>query len=171
MIEFFVENKSFIAQIIGTMAIAFWVVGLQNKDRKNILLFQAIANSFYSVQYFLLEAYSACSMNFVSTFRCLIFAKTKQKTTKLFNIIFCLIIFLIGVFTYNGLLSLIPLIITIFYTISSSKENNLWNRLTVLLAAFVWIFYNYKVGAYITILGNVFEIISGISAIIRFRNK
>ena len=171
MVDFLVNNMSFFAQLIGCMAISFWVISIQYKDRKNILLFQAIANLFYSIEYFLLGAFSASIMNLLSTFRCFIFSKTKKKTTKLFNFLFCLIILIIGIFTYNGLLSLIPPIITLFYTISSSKHNNMWNRLTVLVAAFVWIFYNYKVGAYITILGNIFEIASGILSIVRFRNK
>lgn len=171
MVEFFVNNMAYFAQLIGCMAISFWVISIQYRDRKNILLFQAIANSFYSVQYFLLGAYSACTMNLLSTVRCFIFSKANNKTTKLFNFLFCLIILFIGIFTYNGFLSLIPPIITIFYTISSSTHNNMWNRLTVLLAAFVWIFYNYKVGAYITILGNIFEIASGILSIVRFKNK
>lgn len=169
--DFFVNNMAYFVGVIGCMAISFWVISIQYRDRKNILLFQAIANSFYSIQYFLLGAYSACIMNLLSTVRCFIFSKAKNKTIKLFNFIFCLIILFIVVFTYNGLLSLIPPIITIFYTISSSKNNNMWNRITVLLAAFVWIYYNYKVGAYITILGNIFEIGSGILSIGRFKNK
>jgi hypothetical protein len=169
MIDFFVNNFTFFAQIIGGVAIAVWVISIQNKDRKNILMFQSLANLLYSIQYFLLGAYSAFIMNFVSTFRCFIFSKVNFKKTKWISLLFCLIILFISFFFYDGLLSLVPIVITIFYTFSSSMDDAVWNRTTVLLAAFVWIFYNYKVGAYITIVGNVFEIISGIVSVFRFK--
>lgn len=161
----------FCAQIIGGFAISLWVVGLQVKNRKNVLLFQCAANFLYFLEYFMLGAISASLMNLFSTLRCLFFAKVDDKKARLFSILFVVVILFIFVFIYDGVLSLIPIIITIIYTISSSKSDAKWNRLCVLVTAFIWIYYNYKVGAYITILGNVMEIVSGTIALVRFKNK
>ncbi len=159
----------FLAQIIGSLAVSIWVLSIQNKERKNILKFQAVANFLYIIEYALLGAYSAASMNFISTLRCIIF-KEKEENSK-WLIIFIILILLLGLLTYEKPISLIPVIITIFYTISSSKSNVKWNRIAVLASAFIWLYYNYKVGAYIVILGNILEIISGIVSLKRYINK
>lgn len=162
---------NFIAQIIGSLAISIWVLSLQSKQRSKLLKLQSLANLLYFFEYILLGAFSAASMNLTSSIRCLLFSKRTEEETKIWNIIFIIIIFILGIITYNGLLSLIPIIITSLYTISSSKNDTKYNRIVVLTSAFIWTYYNYKVKAYITILGNVFEIISGIISLIRFKQK
>lgn len=161
----------FLAQIIGGLAISLWVVSIQNKERKNILLFQGVANLLYIIEYSLLNAYSAASMNLISTIRCFIFRKVDEKKLHKLTIIFIGLILILGLLTYNGILSLIPILISIIYTISSSNKNAKYNRIAILIAAFIWIYYNYKVEAYITIVGNIFEIISGILSLIRFKDE
>ena len=42
-------------------------------------------------------------------------------------------------------------------------------RIFFVIAAFLWIVYNLHVGAVMPLIGNVFEIISGILALIRFK--
>ena len=49
----------FLAQIIGSIAVAFWVVSIQVKERKNVLLFQSVANFLYFVVLLLLKIYSS----------------------------------------------------------------------------------------------------------------
>lgn len=160
---------SFIAQIIGGFAIALWVISIQNKKREKILLFQFWANILYMLEYSLLGAMSASMMNFSSSIRCITFYKTKKSNSYGSLILFSLCVIILGILTYNGLLSLIPIVITLFYTISSWAKNPIWNRITVLGAALVWIYYNYTVGAYITIVGNILEIISAVISLIRFK--
>lgn len=161
----------FLAQIIGGLAVSVWVLSIQNKERKNILIFQSIANLLYTIEYTLLGAYSAASMNLIGTIRCFIFSKIDEDKSKKLLIPFIILILILGILTYNGIISLIPIIIYIFYTISSAKTDAKWNRIVILITAFIWIYYNYKVEAYITIVGNIFEIISGLAALIRFKNK
>lgn len=161
---------NFLAQIIGCLAVSIWTLSIQNKDRKNILKFQTVANLLYTLEYSLLGAYSAASMNLTSTFRCYIFSKKEKDLNKL-TLLFILIMIILGILTYSGLISIIPIIITIFYTISSKFKNANYNRVTVLISAFIWIYYNYKVGAYIGIIGNLLEITSGVIALTRYNVK
>ena len=166
-------NKFWIAQIIGIVAIVLWVISVQKKEEYKILLLQALANLIYTVQYVLLQVFPAAFMNIASFFRCYIFyikRKNEKNISKLWLIIFIIIVIVLGILTYDGYLSLIPIIITLFYTISSWMKDAKWIRIVFLIAAFIWIYYNYVVGAYICIIGNVFEIISGTLALIRFSN-
>jgi len=161
-----------LAQILGVLAIICWVISIQNNNKKNILICQLLANFLYFIQYFLLNAFTASFMNLVSTIRCFVFYDDelkKNKTSKYSLVFFILIIILIGIFTFDRILSLIPILITLAYTYTSFQDNLSLTRYIFIIAAFIWIYYNFQVGAYVSICGNVLEIISGVISIIRFR--
>ncbi len=127
-----------------------------------------------TIEYLVLGVLSAASMNFVSTIRCYLFyrkKKERRKVPEVWLIGFISLLIILGIITYNGYLSLIPIIITIFYTISSYLKKAKWIRIVVLIAAFIWIYYNYMVGAYVVIIGNILEIISGTISLIRYRKE
>ena len=166
-------QQTILAQIIGILAISFWAISIQEKEQYKILFLQAISNLMYTIQYFLLGVFTASSMNFISFGRCFLFYRKKKyekSISKSLFIGFILLLVVFGFITYDGYLSLIPIIITIFYTITSYMESSNFIRVIFLLAAFIWIYYNYSVGAYICIVGNVLEIISGVVSLIRFSN-
>lgn len=166
--------RNLLIQIIGVIAILLWIFSVQQKKEHKILFLQTLANLMYTIQYYLLGVFTAATMNLVSCGRCYLFYK-KRKAGKnipkmeLFIFLLCLII--LGIITYESPLSLIPIIITIFYTVSAYLKNAIWLRIIFLSAAFVWIFYNYTVGAYVCIIGNVLEIISGSISLVRFHKK
>ena len=163
--------NNYIIQLIGIIAVFLWVISVHYKEQYKILFLQALANLVYTIQYALLGVFSAASMNFLSLIRCYIFyrkRKQKEDISKLWLIVFILLGIILGILTYDNYLSLIPIIITLFYIISSWMKNSTWIRIVFLIAAFIWVYYNYTVGAYVCIIGNILEIISGISSIIRF---
>lgn len=163
-----------IAQIIGALAIFFWVISVQMKEKKTILINQMIANILYTIQYSLLGVFSASSMNFTSALRSFVFynyEKQNKTATKVWLIVFIGLVLTCGILTWDSMLSIIPITITLFYTIGAWIKDSKWMRIVFLIAAFIWIYYNYKVGAYICILGNMFEITSGIIALTRFKEN
>ena len=46
-----------------------------------------------------------------------------------------------------------------------------WLRIVFLLTAFLWLYYNITMGAYVAVGGNILEIISGTISIFRFNKK
>ena len=168
------EIKEILAQLIGLCAVVFFISSIQLKEKTKILFFQLVANIFYFIQYILLGVYVAAFMNLLTIWRCFVFKKydEQNKTIPLkYLIIFVSLIIVFGIFNYNGILSIIPPVITIIYGISSYQKNTEIIRLTFLLCAFIWIFYNFSVGAYTALIGNGFEVISGVIALIRFRKN
>lgn len=168
------EIKVILAQLVGLCAVVFFISSIQLKEKTKILFFQLVANIFYFVQYILLGVYAAAAMNLLTVWRCFVFKKydEKNKTIPLkYLIVFISLIICFGIFNYNGLLSLIPPTITIIYAISSYQKNTEIIRLSFLMCAFIWVFYNFSVGAYASLIGNGFEVVSGIIALIRFRKK
>ena len=161
-----------VVQIIGCFAVAFWVFSIQNKKQSHILFFQLLANVLYFIQYSFLNVFAAASMNMLSSFRSFVFyykRKNDKDISKMWLIIFIILTLVLGIIFYQNYLSLIPIIATLLYTVSTWMKDSKWIRLAFIIAALAWIYYNYIVGAYISIVGNVFEIISGITALIKFK--
>ena len=162
----------FLANILGVLAIICWVGSVQLKKKKDILLSQTVANGIYSIQYALIGAFSASVMNLSSFFRLLIFylyEKVERKAPKWIMFLFMGLVIFLGFITFNGPLTLIPVFATILYIYSAWQDDLKILRYLYIVAAIFWIYYNFKVGAYIVIIGNVLEIISGITAIIRYK--
>ena len=163
------------AYIFGILALLIWIYSVQAKEKKNILLFQSLANFFYALQYFIQDLILAGSMNLVSTIRCLLFSyksKKKEQPSVIYLILFIIILIILGIkFHTNTFLDLIPIIATILYTISSWVKSNRTLRYTYILCACLFLYYNYTVKAYVPLIGNIGEIISGIIAISRFKAK
>ena len=163
-----------LANIIGVFAIITWTLSIQNKERKNILIFQILANVFYSIQYFLLNAFTAGMTNLLSIFRCLIFYFEEKRKGKISNVsflFFALLIILIGIITYERILSLIPIIGGLLYMYSIWQNNLNLTRYLFIITGILLAYYNFKIGAIVLFFGNILDIVSGIISVIRFRRK
>lgn len=161
-----------LAQVLASFAILFWVISILLKNKKNILLMQVIANGIYGIEYLLLGAFSAASMNFLSFLRLLVYyfyALLNIKMPKWILFVFIALVLLFGIITYDGLISLLPIIITVLYTYAFWQNNLNVARIIYIVAAIIWIYYNYEVGAYVGIIGNALEIITGLISLIKYR--
>ena len=133
---------------------------------------QVIANGIYGIEYLLLGAFSAASMNFLSFLRLLVYyfyTSLNIKMPKWILFVFIALVLLFGIITYDGLISLLPIIITVLYTYAFWQNNLNVARIIYIVAAIIWIYYNYEVGAYVGIIGNALEIITGLISLIKYR--
>lgn len=163
-----------IIQSIGIIALVFWVMSIQSKEKIKILKLQNIANTFYAIEYFLLNAFSAFGMNSLSVIRGIIFYQNEKKGKKNPNIqiiIFAIITIIIGIMTYDNWYSIIPIVNTLGYSYSTWQKNTKVIRIIFIMAAIGWIIYNWTVGAYIPLVGNVVELVAGIWAISKLDRK
>ena len=162
------------AQILALIAIITWVISILLKKKKDILLMQVIANGIYGLEYLLLNALSAAGMNFLSFVRLLIYyfyTKNKIKMPKWLLLVFLILVIIFGFITYDGYLSIIPVIITLLYAYAFWQDNLFIARIIYIVAAIAWIYYNYHVRAYVGVVGNILEIISGTTALIKYREE
>jgi len=157
--------------VFGALALSTWISSVQVKKKSNILVLQLLANIFYAIQYFLLGFFSTGLMNLVSVFRCLSFGINARRNKDNPFWLLCLILFLIfilGLMYCKTFLGLIPIFATLLYTISTWQNNTKYLRYVFILCSVLFLFYNYMICAYIALIGNLFEIISGTVSIIRF---
>lgn len=133
---------------------------------------QVIANGIYGIEYLLLGAFSAASMNFLSFLRLLVYyfyTSLNIKMPKWILFVFIALVLLFGIITYDGLISLLPIIITVLYTYAFWQNNLNVARIIYIVAAIIWIYYNYEVGAYVGIIGNALEITTELISLIKYR--
>ncbi len=169
------ETIIIVSNLIGTIALLFWVYSIQKNDKKQILKLQLLANVFYAIQYIIIGAITAGMMNIISVIRYSVFYKMedqeKEKLPFWVLAIFVISIILVGIFTYKSPLDVIPIGISLLYTYVIWQKNNKIIRYGVTVAAIIWIYYNVSVQAYISVIGNLFEMLSGMIAIYRFDLK
>lgn len=162
------------AQIVGIVAIVIWLISIRQTNMKKITFFQIIANGLYGLQYTILTAFTAAGMNGLSFIRCFItyeYVKRGKQPSKYILIVFSILVLLVGVISYSGLISLIPVIITLGYVYSIWQQNVYVTYVIVLVGAIMWIVYNLLVGAYVTVGGNILEIVFSIVSIKKYNEQ
>lgn len=164
----------YIAQIFGILAIFCIVISLQFKKKTKMMFLQMIANVFYAIQYYILNAYTAVATSLVTVLRCILFNKydkKKRKIPKRLSYFLIAIVLVIGIFSFNGSLSLIPIITSISYICAASIKNAKTYKLVFGMCAILWLYYNFKVGALVSTIGNIFEIASSIIALSKYKKS
>lgn len=160
--------------MLGAIALIIWVISLQLSEKYKMLFLQLISNVLYGIQYSILGLFSASSMNLVSIVRCYIFGKDskKNKNTPLWLLgVFVVAILILALINCKTFLDIVPIIAALLFTISSWQKSTRVICFSCLLAAVCLAIYNFIVGAYINLGGNVFEISSAAIAIIRSYSK
>ena len=157
-----------IAQIIGFIAFAVSLIAYHRKDKKIILGNMIISNILNFIHYLLLGAFSGCVTKLLAIFRDFIILK--EKHPKLSNIIY-LILFIIvyviaTIFTYNSILSILPLLAAMIYIICIWNGNEFKIRTTAFFCYFLWLVYNIFELSISGIVSNVISILSTLIAII-----
>ena len=162
-----------VGHILGVIALSFFVMSIQQKEKKKLLNYQLISNVLYGVQYCFLNIYSAGIMNLISIFRCILFNRYENEKKYLY-FSFSILLFTIlisALFIVKSPLDIIPILITLLYTISTLQKNMNIVRYVFISCAFLWLFYNFKVCALAAFIGNIIEISSGVISIIRSKKN
>ena len=157
-----------LAQIIGFIAFFVSLIAYHRKDKKNILINMITANIINLFHYLLLGAYSGCITKLLAIFRdCfIIFKKNCNNFLNYFYLIFFIILYIIAsIFTFNDILSILPLLAALIYTIFIWNGNELRLKKIAFICYFIWLIYNIFVMSISGIVSNVISIVSTLIAI------
>lgn len=164
--------SNIIYYIFAILGVVLFASSVQSKKKKDILGVQTFASLCYMIAYIVKHAWSGVATEVVEQVKNIVFIQYEKKNKKIpfyFLIIFCFLLIIIACVTYNGILSMIPLLINLSYFVGTYIKNPKYIRIVVFCCAILWAIYNYSIGAYIIIIGNVLEMVS--SAISLVRNK
>lgn len=159
-----------LAQILGFLGLLCLLLSYQQLNKRKYLYIQGIASIFYCSQYLMLKAYSAVGSNIIAIIRSFLVYYIEKKTKKtpiIALIIIEIMIIIIGLFTYENIYSLIPIIIASLFTLAVSLKRLEYTYFIGVIAAALWILYNLIVGAYVAAIGSVFELISAFIGMIK----
>lgn len=163
-----------LAQICGLIILILTVISVQFKTKEKIVMCFVFANVVAAVQYFLLSAFTGAVISVINAIRCIVFYYYKKKEMKpslIILVIFELIAIISGIFTWQNIWSLIPIIVTVVYTYGLWQDNVTVIRITTGIAGFGWAIYNIIVMAYVGAVQEISQLGSSVIAIVRNKEK
>ena len=158
-----------IAQIIGAVALALAVISFQQKTHKYILTFQLAANFAFVLHFALLGAYTGALLNAVALLRAIVFVNKGNiwADKKLWLYLFCILSLVVGVFTWEGTLSILPILGMLCTTVAFWIKTPKYVRLCAFPSSPMWLIYNFANQAWGGVFTEVINMTSIIIAIIR----
>ncbi len=157
--------------ILGVLAVVTFLASFQFKTRRNIILVNLTSRMLYILQYILLGAFEGAVLDFMG-FLFSFFAGQKEKAfvAKYFGVIIIginLLLVAVGLALYENIFSIFAILGIVFEITAMwlTKEKNI--RILSLFAAPFWLIYNLANGAYGSVAGNVFVMVSIVIAMVR----
>lgn len=164
---------NYIYIIVSVLSIFFYVMSVQFKKKRNILIFQVMASFCYLTVYLIKGAYSGVSVEVLEELKNITFLKIEEKgkvIPRYVLYIFLSLLVIVSIIFFDGFFSLLPLIINILLFTATYKRNPKYIRYIMLICGLLWGIYNYSLGAYIILIGNLLEVVSASISIIRFKD-
>lgn len=154
-----------ISQIFTIISYAFIASTYHSKKRKTIIILNILTQLSFLVAYSLLGAWSGFAMGIVAIIRNIIFIIDENKNGKreymnkldvIILIATSVISIISGIFTYNDIFSVLPVIATIIYTYTVCQKNIKTYKLLGIPIEVLWICYNFYIKS---LFGIILEII------------
>lgn len=133
-----------LSQVFAIIYYILFDITYYMKNKKNILLLGVIGIFIHSISYALLGGWSAVAMGIVAVLRNIIFIfeEKKEKKNKIILYILFLITIISGIFTYDSIFSIFPVIATILYTYSIWQKNIRKYKLIGIITGILFVTYN-----------------------------
>lgn len=161
-----------LAQIIGVFAVITFLLSYQQKKRKNIIVWNATSRILYILQYLMLGAFEGVVLDILGTVSSVAAQKKDSKIIKknlmFFIIGINLLILTAGLFLYENIFSLFPIVGVILHTSAFwITEEKIIRRVSFIGSPF-WLVYNLASLAYGSAIGDILSMISIGTAIYRY---
>ncbi len=169
----FFHNFWFI-QIIGAVALVFVVLAWNAKNRKNIFFLQSVNLVLFVVHYILLAAYAGAAMCLVVLVRNLVFFQKGEKKWASHSVwlyLFSLISVSVLAVTWNGYITMLPVIAVIVSMFAMWKDRPADMRFFMLISCLIWVPYTLVVHSYSGLLSQVIGIFGILMGMYRHDKK
>ena len=161
-----------VAQIFGALALAILIISLQKNSKTKLLLYQSISSLLYALQYLFLNAYTGCFMNLICMIRNMIFNQYPKKRPPVYWLIITIVLMIFfSSLSYTGVISFLPMIAVILYSIALWHGNLSVIRTTEIISCSLYILYNIKVLAITGLIATIIELVGAILAVYKFDIK
>lgn len=160
-------------QIIGLIGTGFYFLSYQFKDSKTLFKIQFVSYAFYTVHFLLLGAVTGAACYAVDLLKCYFLSSNNDKyREKKFCIIICVLQILVGIITWNGYVSLLPMTANVALTIGNyTYDENKIRYTGLLINSPLWLIHNALVGSLAGVIDEIITMASIILSLLRFRRK
>ena len=164
-----------LAQIIGVFAVVTFLLSYQQKERKNIIIWNATSRILYILQYIILGAFEGAVLDILGTVSSVIAQKKDNKFIKKYLMFFIiginLLILAAGLLLYENIFSLFPVAGVILHTSAFWITDEKIIRRVSFLGSPFWFVYNLVSLAYGSAIGDALTMVSIGMAILRYDIK
>ena len=158
----------YIAQLFGIIALIVLMMSFQKNQKDTLLKYQIFSSLLFALQYLFLNAISGCLMNLMTMVRNLIYKKFDDKIPILYLVLIIICMIILSLASYNGIISLLPTLAVILYSIALWQSNLTITRVTEVISCLLFIIYNIKVLAISGLISTFIEMFSAMIAIYKF---
>ena len=164
-----------VGQIVGILAVVFYLLSYQLKKRRSIVLLNSFSSALYVIQYLLLGAFEGAAMDIISTISA-VTANNKEKSfiakyVKAIIVIINMLLLAVGIIFYKNIFSIFPVLGAMLQVSALWITVEKKIRLVSFLGVPFWLIYNLISQAYGATVGSVLCMISIGSAIYRYDIK
>jgi len=163
------------AQIIGLFAVLTFLLSYQQKQRKNIILWNTTSRVLYIIQYIILGAYEGAVLDILGALSSVVAQKKETRIIKNYVRFFVvginLLILAVGLSMYKNFFSLFPIAGVILHTSAFWITDEKIIRRVSFMGSPFWLVYNLASFAYGSAVGDILTMISIGIAIYRYDIK
>ena len=157
-----------LGQLMGLMALIILIISFQTNEKNRLLRLQIFSSIFFALQYLFLGAPIGCLINLTTIIRNILFSKSKNIAC---SVIIILIMVIISIIFYTDLVSILPSIAVILYTIALWQDSLKITRIVEVISCLLFIVYSISVYAIVGLIATIIELIFVLIAIYRFDIK
>ena len=162
LIQYFIEAYKInpLWQIAWIIAFIVSVYNFTYCKNTKFIIVTAIASFIWSIHFFSIWLITAAAINIFDVFKNLLAIKYTRNNK--WVIFFIISYFIIGVFTYSGILSIIPTITALIWTYLVFYVRWIWLNIWFLWVISLWMVYNYAGSSIWWLSTDIFLLLSGI---------
>lgn len=163
-----------ISQFFAFAAFIFDLIAIQRKKKSTLLNMDVMAAFCSFLHYAFLGAWSGMVSKFVTTIRNAIAASEashKRKSPKILPIIFVIIYIVIGFFTFDSILAILPILAPCIYTIVIYTGDVKKIRYAALITGIIWLAYDICIFSILGSIAQAILLVNDMLAIYRYRNQ
>lgn len=161
-----------IAFIVGIVAVCLYLLGYLQKKRNAIIALNLSSRVLYIIQYILLGAFEGAALDVCgSASSVLAQNKDRKFMKKALPFVFVgvnLVIIAVGLFLYENIFSLLPIIGVMLHTSAFWISNEKAIRIVSLLGCPFWLVYNFVSEAYGSCIGDILSMVSIFISMVRY---
>ncbi len=160
----------YIAQGIGVIALIISMISFQQPTQKRVVTLQIISSVFFCVHFYMLRAPLGSILNGIGIFRAIVFSNQDKAWAAHHGwfFLFCGIFIAVGIFFWDGAISLLPIVAILLTTIAFWVKNPRLVRLVSAPSSPLWFIYNYVYHSYPGMITETFLFSSIMIATVRY---